>query len=238
MCSARDASRASHRARDRRATTARAPLASFAPRALGLSASHSRARASSIHSNSLAFAFADSDMVRASTLGLHLTLTSFIAGLEFRAAAHPKSAVFAFAPTVFTRDVGLKAAAASATGAFAVSLVGSFLCVVGIAAALKIRDRTLRVGEKMFLMMHLALAVNEFVFRDRVKGVFPGVFVLHGASAALFHLGDDVKVPIKIPSILGRVKIPSKASSKPAKKTSSKKAPKKAPSRSSSRKSK
>jgi len=199
-----------------------------------------RAHVTSVHriSHSHSRATSQEIMVRASTLGLHATLTTIIAGLEFLEAAHPKSAVFAFAPTVFTGEFGLSTAAASAAGAFAVSLVGSFLCVIGIAAALKIRDRTLRIGEKIFFLAHLAIAANAFAFRDRVKGVFPGVFALHAASAALFHLGDTVKIPITVPSILGKAKMSSRTSSKPAKKTSSKKAPKKTPSRASSRKSK
>ena len=64
----------------------------------------------------------------------------------------------------------------------------------------------------------------------------------HAVVAALFHLGDGYKLPLKFPSVLGRAKTTSaaarKAAKKPSKKSSSNKA-KRAPAKraSSSRKS-
>jgi hypothetical protein len=107
---------------------------------------------------------------------------------------------------------------------------------------MKIRDRTLRVGERQFAGTHAVIAANCVAFRARVPAVFPLGALFHAVVAALFHLGDGYKLPLKFPSVLGRAKTTSaaarKAAKKPSKKSSSNKA-KRAPAKraSSSRKS-
>lgn len=173
-------------------------------------------------------------MVRASTLALHLNLNGILGGLELLSIAHPGSALLRFVPPIMTSQMAsLKPVANTAVGAMTLSVLGSQLLVAGLMSAMKIRDRTVRVGEKWFMTSNVAMALNCFAFRARVAGVFPLFFVMHAVIAALFHLGDGFVVPIKMPSLLGRTK-PS-GGKKPTKKTSSKKTAKKAPARASSR---
>ena len=173
-------------------------------------------------------------MVRASTLALNVNLVQILVGLEFLSVAHPKSAAFAFVPSVFLAASGaaLKKAATTAAGAFALSVVGTLFIACGIASAMKLRDRTTRVGEKWFALANAGVAANQFVFRDAVPGVFPVPFLTHVALAALFHLGDDVKIPIRIPGAANLrafgakrpAKRPAKRSASSGKKTAAKRA--------------
>ena len=173
-------------------------------------------------------------MVRASTLALNVNLVQILVGLEFLSVAHPKSAAFAFVPSVFLAASGaaLKKAATTAAGAFALSVVGTLFIACGIASAMKLRDRTTRVGEKWFALANAGVAANQFVFRDAVPGVFPVPFLTHAALAALFHLGDDVKIPIRIPGAANLLafgakrpaKRPAKRSASSGKKTAAKRA--------------
>ena len=180
-------------------------------------------------------------MVRASTLALHLNTLECVVGLEFLSMAHPRAALFAFVPTMLTgplRGTVTQTVRSSAGGAFMVSLFGSLLVVCGLASVLKLRDRTTRVGEKWFALTQGALALNCFAFKDRIPGVFPLFTIAHAAIAILFHLGDDVVVPLKFPSVSsgGGAKTKRAGAGKPAKKSSSKKTPSRASSRKSSRK--
>ena len=174
-------------------------------------------------------------MVRASTLALNVNLVQILVGLEFLSVAHPKSAAFAFVPSVFLAASGaaLKKAATTAAGAFALSVVGTLFIACGIASAMKLRDRKTRVGEKWFALANAGVAANQFVFRDAVPGVFPVPFLTHVALAALFHLGDDVKIPIRIPGAANllafgakrpNAKRPAKRSASSGKKTAAKRA--------------
>ena len=169
-------------------------------------------------------------MVRASTLALHLNLVEAIAGAEFVALANPRSALAAIPRLTTGRALGdglARACAQSAIVAFVVSLYGSLLVVSGACAAMKIRDRTTRVGERQFAATHAAIAANCVAFRARVPAVFPLGAMFHVVVAALFHLGDGVVLPLKFPSVLGRAKKTSaaarRAAKKPSKKSSSKK---------------
>jgi hypothetical protein len=185
-------------------------------------------------------------MVRASTLALHLNLVETIVGMEFVAVANANSALWSAIPR-FTNAAGLGAGLARACAqnpivAFVVSVYGSLLIVSGVCAAMKIRDRTTRVGERQFALSHVATAVNCVAHRARVPAVFPLGVVFHVALAALFHLGDGYRVPVKFPSLLGRATKTEasarKAAKKPSKKSSSTKAKRAAPvKRASSRKS-
>ena len=151
-------------------------------------------------------------MVRASTLALNVNLVQVLVGLEFLGVAHPKSAVFAFVPTVFLAASGaaLKKAASTAAGAFALSVVGTLFIACGLASAMKLRDRTTRVGEKWFVLANAGVAANQFIFRNAVPGLFPVLFITHAALAVLFHLGDDVKIPIRIPGAANLLSIGAK----------------------------
>ena len=184
-------------------------------------------------------------MVRASTLALHLNLVETIVGAELVALANPRSALSAIPRLTNGGGLGdglARACAQNAVVAFVVSLYGSLLVVSGACAAMKIRDRTLRVGERQFAGTHAVIAANCVAFRARVPAVFPLGALFHAVVAALFPLGDGYKLPLKFPSVLGRAKTTSaaarKAAKKPSKKSSSNKA-KRAPAKraSSSRKS-
>merc|ERR1712224_476044 len=84
-------------------------------------------------------------MVRASTLALHLNALQCALGLEILSMAHPRSAVFAFVPTILSGP-----------------LRGTVMQTVRS-----------RAGEKWFAMAHGALAMNCLAFRGRVQNAFP-----------------------------------------------------------------